>query len=219
MRLTETSRAVIPSNYFAPRAYIQSEPSTGLLSTRQGKRLIAVPALLLNSIQSTLLTEAGEAASMAFYTFGFGWGKSFYERTREEIEVYYATSIAQMNAPEYFATLQQLWGVHGLGKITVDFSYAKSGLLLATIENSGISTVTDKVGSKSFSLEAGFLSGWFSTQTHQDLSARATDWSDQTDQPRRTQYLIGAKPQIEEIDQTSIAKGLRTSEILNMIKG
>ena len=139
MGFTEMRRETIPGNYFNPRAYVKSDSASGLLSTRQGKRLIAIPEFLIQSIHQTLISEAGEAASMAFYTFGLSWGKSFYERVKKEIEIYYETSISQMNAAEFFATVQQLWGVHGLGKITVDFSSSKHGLLLVTIENSSIS--------------------------------------------------------------------------------
>lgn len=178
----------IPSNYFSPKSYVRSEPSTGLLSTPQGKRLIAIPDLLIDSINSTLLTEAGEAAYMAFYTFGLGWGQSFYERTHAEIEVYYDKAIAQMNAPEYFATLQQLWGVHGLGKIVVDFLRSPDGILLVTVENSGISKIVPNSDSKSFSIEAGFLAGWFSAFTRQQLTAQAIQWD-----TNYIQYQIEAK--------------------------
>ncbi|NJL42913.1 MAG: hypothetical protein HC935_05190 [Pseudanabaena sp. SU_2_4] len=177
-----------------------SDSASGLLSTSQGKRLIVAPDLLINSIHQTLLSEVGELASMAFYTFGFSWGKSFYASTRKEIELYYETPISQMNATEFFATIQQLWRAHGLGKVIVDFSFTQEGLLLVTIENSGISIVEEKAESKSFSVEAGFLAGWFSAQTNQDLSAYATNWNAK---PRRTQYLIGAKSQIEQIEQNS----------------
>jgi predicted hydrocarbon binding protein len=209
--LPKMQKEPIPSNYFNPRAYVKSDPASGLLSTRKGKRLIALPDLLINSIHDTLRSEAGEAASIAFYTFGFSWGKSFYERMRKEIESYYGTSIPEMNAPEFFATLQQLWGVHGLGQITVDFSHAQKGLLLVTVENSSISIGEENTDSKSFSVEAGFLSGWFSAQTGKDLSACATDWYTN---PRRTQYLVGSKSHIEQIEQTSVSKGMRTSDIL-----
>jgi uncharacterized protein len=194
MNATQMERKAIPSNYFSPRAYVEADPASGLLSTRQGKRLIAIPEMLIDSIHQTLLAEAGEAASMAFYTFGSSWGKSFYERARKEIEVYYQSAIAQMNAPEFFAILQELWGVHGLGKIMVDFSNAKEGLLLVTIENSGISKIVDNAESKSFSIEAGFLAGWFSALTREDLSALATVWNINLSQ---TEYLIGAKSHIE----------------------
>jgi uncharacterized protein len=218
MRTTETRREAIPSNYFAPKSYVKSEASSGLLSTRQGKRLVALPELLLTSIHEILWTEAGEAASMAFYTFGFSWGKSFYERIRKEIELYYEMPIAQMNAPEFFAILQQLWGVHGLGRIIVDFSYAKEGLLLVTIENSGISSGLaidgGKAESKSFNVEAGFLGGWFSANTQQNLAACATDWDTNH---RRTQYLVGAKPQIEKIETDYVSQGISTLGILKRI--
>jgi uncharacterized protein len=201
---TQIQREAIPSNYFSPKVYVQSDPASGLLSNRKGMRLIAIPEMLIDSIHETLLEEVGEAASMAFYTFGSSWGKSFYERTRKEIEVYYQSAIAQMNAPEFFAIVQELWGVHGLGKIMVDFSTAKEGLLVVTIENSGISKVNTKAQSKSlsskfFSTESGFLGGWFSAFTHQDLSAYATEWDFTMG---RTQYLVGAKSQIENLDKT-----------------
>jgi uncharacterized protein len=211
---TQMERKAIPSNYFTPRAYVQADPASGLLSTRQGKRLIAVPDMLVNSIHETLLEEAGEAASMALYTFGSGWGKSFYERARKEIESYYQTAIAQMNAAEFFAILQELWGVHGLGKVMVDFSNSKEGLLLVTIENSAISKIAPNCESKSFSVEAGFLAGWFSAYTHQHLSACATDWNLNSG---RTEYLIGAKSQIEQIESSMLSKAMRTSTILSKI--
>jgi hypothetical protein len=176
--------------------------------------LIALPELLINSIHETLQAEAGEAAPIAFYTFGFSWGKSFYARARKEVEAYYKASIAEMNAPEFFATLQELWAVHGLGKIIVDFSFAKQGLLLVTIGNSGISKVEGKSESKSFSVEAGFLGGWFSAQTETDLSACATEWSADLHQ---TQYLVGAKSQIEEIEAKLLSQGMGTAAIVDNI--
>jgi uncharacterized protein len=212
MGFTEMRRETIPGNYFNPRAYVKSDSASGLLSTRQGKRLIAIPEFLIQSIHQTLVSEAGDAASMAFYTFGLSWGKSFYERVKKEIEIYYETSISQMNAAEFFATVQQLWGVHGLGKITVDFSPSKHGLLLVTIENSSISIPQSQSESKAFSVEAGFLSGWFSANTHQELSACATDWNQS-----RTEYLVGAKLHIEQIETNFISKGIRTSAILAKI--
>lgn len=208
MGLTEFRRETIPSNYFSARTYLKSDSATGLLSTRQGKRLIAIPEFLIQSIHETLLAEAGDAASMAFYTFGYSWGKSFYDRLKKEIEIYYETSIPQMNAAEFFAIVKELWAVHGLGKISVDFSHAKKGLLLVKIANSGI-VPREQTDFKSFSVEAGFLSGWFSANTHHELSAVATNWYG-----NETEYLVGAKPHIEQIQTELVAKGLKTAAIL-----
>jgi hypothetical protein len=58
-------------------------------------------------------------------------------------------------------------------------------------------------------VEAGFLSGWFSANAHQELSACATDWNQS-----KTEYLVGAKLHIEQIETNFISKGIRTSAIL-----
>lgn len=212
MGLTEMRRESIPANYFNQRSYIKSNPATGLLSTRQGKRLIAIPELLIQSIYHTLSAEAGDAASMAFYTFGYSWGKSFYERVRKETEVYYEQAISQLPGGEYFAIVRQLWAVHGLGKITVDFQAAKHGVLLVIIQNSGISAGLGNgatLNSKSFSTEAGLVAGWFSANTRQDLAACATDWN--RDQ---IEYLVAATAHLERLETELVSKGLRTREIL-----
>jgi len=76
----------------------------------------------------------------------------------------------------------------------VDFSNAKEGLLVVTIENSGISKIVANAESKTFSIEAGFLAGWFSALNHQDLDACAAMWNINLS---KTEYLIGTKSHIE----------------------
>ena len=48
--------ASIPANCFSPKGYVKSHPASGLLSTRHGDRLIAVPELLLDR-QATRLSR------------------------------------------------------------------------------------------------------------------------------------------------------------------
>ena len=152
----------IPVNCFTPKSYVKSHPATGLLSTRHGDRLIAVPELLLRSIPKTLRAEAGEASYLALYTFGEGWGKSFCSRVLQDIHQYYRQPIMKSIANEFFVSIQDAWAVHGLGRPSIDFSLSKQGLLLVTIANSGISepgAIETEVTYRSFSLEAGFLAG------------------------------------------------------------
>ena len=52
----------IPANCFNPKSYVKSHPASGLLSTRHGDRLIAIPEVLLRSIPKILRVEAGEAS-------------------------------------------------------------------------------------------------------------------------------------------------------------
>jgi uncharacterized protein len=108
------------------------------LSTRHGDRLIAVPEVLLRSIPKTLRAEAGEASYLALYTFGGNWGKTFGDRVLQDMVKYYRQPILETIATEFFVNVQEAWAVHGLGRPSVDFSLAARGLLVVSIENSGI---------------------------------------------------------------------------------
>jgi uncharacterized protein len=197
----------IPANCFNPKSYVKSHPASGLLSARYGDRLIAVPELLLRSIHRTLKAEAGEASYLALYTFGENWGSGLCDRVLQDIDKYYRQPILDTIATEFFANIQEAWAVHGLGRPSIDFRLAEKGLLIVTIANSGIS---DRAAStqddtyRSFSLEAGFLAGWFSALTDEKLRACASSWQDA---PASLQFLVGAVPHIENIERSVLSNG------------
>jgi uncharacterized protein len=197
----------IPANCFNPKSYVKSHPASGLLSARYGDRLIAVPELLLRSIHRTLKAEAGEASYLALYTFGENWGRGLCDRVLQDIDKYYRQPILDTIATEFFANVQEAWAVHGLGRPSIDFRLAEKGLLIVTIANSGIS---DRAAStqddtyRSFSLEAGFLAGWFSALTDEKLKACASNWQDT---PASLQFLVGAVPHIENIERSILSNG------------
>lgn len=207
----------IPANCFNPKGYVKSHPASGLLSTRHGDRLIAVPEILLRSIPSTLREEAGEASYLALYTFGENWGKTFCARILQDIVTYYRQPIVDTLAAEFFVHIQQAWAVHGLGKPSIDFSLAERGLLLVTIANSGISgnkTVKSSATYRSLSLEAGFLAGWFSNLTEQNLRACACDWREA---PTSMCFLVGSIPHIESIEQSHLQEGMLLPDLLKSL--
>jgi|GEM_PF-1121331 len=214
----------IPGNYFTPRTYIRSNAATGLLSTRQGNRLLAVPDLLLRSIHKALRAEAGEAAPLALYTFGMAWGSSFYDRLSAEVESYYDRPIPQMNAVEFLVMMRQIWAVHGLGCLTLDFSYRNLGLIQVTTENSALRLGTElsvKAGQLlSHHLEAGFIAAWFSRWAGKNIRACATDLescaeseTETTEVPKLTKFLVGLAPQIEQTE-IWVKQGISSAEIL-----
>jgi uncharacterized protein len=197
----------IPGNCFNQKSYIKSNPASGLLATRHGDRLIAVPELLLRSIPKTLRAEAGEASYLALYTFGENWGRSFCDRVLQDIYQYYRQPVLDTIASEFFVRIQEAWAVHGLGRPSIDFSLSKQGLLLVTIANSGISepgAIESEPTYRSFSLEAGFLAGWFSLLTEQKLRACAANWEEA---PTSIQFLVGAVPHIETIERSILSNG------------
>jgi uncharacterized protein len=214
--MTESTRT-IPANCFNPKSYVKSHPASGLLSTKHGDRLIAVPELLLRSIPKTLREEAGEASYLALYTFGEHWGKTFCDRVLQDIDIYYRQPILETLASEFFVNVQEAWAVHGLGRPSIDFSLAKQGLLVVTITNSGIggnTTIEPDATYRSFSLEAGFLAGWFFALTGEKLRAAASNWSEA---PASLQFLVGGTPHIESIERAHLQKGMLAPDLLKSL--
>ncbi len=207
----------IPTNCFSPKGYVKSHPASGLLATRHGDRLIAIPEVLLRSIAKTLRVETGEASYLALYTFGNSWGKNFGDRMIQDTIKYYRQPILETLATEFLVNVQAAWAVHGLGKPSIDFSLAERGLLVVTIVNSGIDsgkTMDDIFSYRSFSLEAGFLAGWCSTLTGNSLRACASNW---LNAPTSMQFLVGSISHIESIERSHLQVGMLTPEILNSL--
>jgi hypothetical protein len=211
----------IPGNYFAPRTYIKSHPKTGLLATRQGNRLLAVPEALLRSVHKALREEAGEATPFALYTFGFWWGGAFYDRLKLEVEQYYQRAIPQMNALEFLVMMRQIWETHGLGHINLDFSQRQLGLIKVQMDHS-ILQIGTEIGLKenqspSYHLEAGFIAAWFSRWAGKSIRVCAVDLPKNQEEaiaePDRSAYfLVGLAPQIEQAE-IWVKQGLACTEI------
>ena len=209
--------ASIPANCFSPKGYVKSHPASGLLSTRHGDRLIAVPELLLRSIPKTLRAEAGEASYLALYTFGNHWGKTFCDRVMQDMVKYHRQPILNTIAAEFFVNVQEAWAVHGLGRPSVDFKLAERGLLVVSIANSGIgggAEIEANATYRSFSLEAGFLAGWFSALTDKKLKACASNWSQA---PASLQFLVGSVSHIESIERSHLDIAMLTPDILDSL--
>jgi uncharacterized protein len=215
--LSLESNISIPANCFTPKGYVKSHPASGLLSTRYGDRLIAVPELLLRSIPKTLRAEAGEASYLALYTFGNHWGKTFCNRVMQDMVKYYRQPILETIASEFFVSVQEAWAVHGLGRPSIDFSLAERGLLVVTIVNCGISggiQIEADTNYRSLSLEAGFLAGWLSALTDKELRACASNWSDA---PTSLEFLVGSIPHIESIERSHLKQGMLTPDTLHTL--
>jgi uncharacterized protein len=173
--------------------------------------------MLLRSISNTLRVETGEASYLALYTFGDSWGKSFCERVSQDIIQYYGQPVLTTIAPEFFVQIQAAWAVHGLGKPSIDFSLSEQGLVVVTIENSGIggnTAIEDDATYRSFSLEAGFLAGWFTALTGEKLRACAFNWNEA---PASIQFLIGSTDHIESIERSHLQAGMLTADALKSL--
>ncbi|MBV5261512.1 hypothetical protein FLX56_24160 [Synechococcus moorigangaii CMS01] len=212
----------VPGNYFTPRAYIQSEPDTGLLRTRHGNRLLAVPEVLLRSIHKALREETGEATPFALYTFGFWWGGAFYDRLKVEIEDYYQRPVPQMNALEFLVMMRQIWETHGFGHLNLDFRHRPLGLIKVQVETSVMQLGTE-IGLKegqmpSYHLEAGFIAAWFSRWAGKGIRACAVDLPQDVGEaianpPAMATFFVGLAPKIEQAEMW-VKQGLSGAEII-----
>ncbi|MGB7416077.1 MAG: V4R domain-containing protein [Thermosynechococcaceae cyanobacterium] len=162
----------LPGNYFAPRAYVQSDYELGLIENRQGSRLIALPDTLLEALYTSLEDEVGSAAGLVMFQCGRWWGKYFYRRFAEEVSTHYGKPLADMEMVEFLQCVKQCWKTYGWGVLNLDFAAYDQGFIVATVQNSAFAQARQKQGASeqpTCFTEAGLLSAFFSQLTGQDL--------------------------------------------------
>ena len=159
----------IPSDYFANEFYVKGDLELGLLENRQGNRLIALPATLIQGIYAGLEQETGQATGMVLFNCGRWWGKNFYARFCEEITDYYRVAVADMTMVEFMHCLRQCWSTHGWGQLDLDQTYQQKGFLVVSVTNSLFAQGAQNTTKPVCSLEAGVLSIFFSQLTGREL--------------------------------------------------
>lgn len=168
----------LKGNFFAPDAYLQGDFELGLLETRHGSRLIALPEVLLQGIYAGLEEEIGQASNVVLFNCGRWWGKNFYRRFIEEVSYYYEKPLAQMEMIEFLSCFKQCWKTYGWGVIDFDFDYYPQGFIVAKASNSAfveaaLSTNPERDAPCCW-LEAGILSTFFSQLTGEELGCVQT---------------------------------------------
>ncbi|WP_017295543.1 V4R domain-containing protein [Geminocystis herdmanii] len=159
----------LKGNYFAPEAYVQGDFELGLLETRLGSRLIALPEVFLQGVYAGLDEEIGQATGIVLYNCGRWWGKSFYRRFLQEVSEYYEMPLAEMEMAQFLSCLKQCWKTHGWGVINFNFDYYSQGFIVATTVNSPFAQAAPQDKGFSCQPEAGILSSFFSQLTGEDL--------------------------------------------------
>ncbi len=158
-------------NVFSSDTYINGEIELGLIENRFGSRLVALPETLLKAIDATLEYEVGGAKALIQEQYGRWWGRTFYRRFQEEIQSYYSKPLNEMTMIDFIQCLQQCWVSYGWGTISIDVDAYKQGYLVAILKNPPSSLSMEQFENSSCSVEAGFLSGFLSQLTQQDLNA------------------------------------------------
>ncbi|HEY9910044.1 MAG TPA: V4R domain-containing protein [Thermosynechococcaceae cyanobacterium] len=159
----------VPGNYFASQTYVQSDLELGLLESRRGDRLLALPETLIQGIYAGLEKETGQASRLVLFNCGRWWGKNFYTRFREEVSDYYGVALADMAMAEFIQCLQQCWITYGWGKLELDPAHQHRGFLVVKTWNSAFAKQATRSNQPICALEAGVLAAFFSQLTGKEL--------------------------------------------------
>jgi hypothetical protein len=159
----------VPGSYFATDAYVRSELEMGLLESRRGDRLLALPETLIQAIHAGLARETGQASRLVLLNCGRWWGKNFYTRFCEELTDYYGIALADMPMIEFLQALQQCWVTHGWGRIEIDQTHQHRGFLVIKTQNSAFARQAPQAEQPVCFLEAGILAAFFSQLTGREL--------------------------------------------------
>jgi uncharacterized protein len=152
----------VPGNYYATEAYVRGDLEMGILESRRGDRLVALPSTLIEGIYAGLQQETGQAARLVLFNCGRWWGKNFYTRFQEELREYYGTALGSMPMLEFIHCLQQCWTTYGWGNIDLDPQYADRGLLVIKTWNSPFAKIAPRTEMPVCHLESGVLCSFFS---------------------------------------------------------
>lgn len=161
----------VSGNYFAYDTYVRGDLELGLLESRRGDRLIAVPDTLISALYEGLQKETGQAARLVLFNCGCWWGKNFYTRFSEEVTEYYDTPLAEMDMITFLQCLQECWKTHGWGNIKFDPTHQAQGFLMITSTNSPYSKPMADKSRPSCYLEAGILTSFFTKLAGRELLA------------------------------------------------
>jgi len=203
------------ANYYAPSLYLQSDLESGLLESRHGDRLLALPETLLRAIYTGLEYETGQAARLVLRHCGRMWGKEFFRRFAQELSDYYQKPLAELEMGLFLQNLKQAWKTHGWGLIDLDWTYKDQGVVVVSIRNSPFAAATPPHFKRPMGfLEAGLLATWFSQLTGQDLACVQT--TSEALGAKSNLFILTAANRLKEAE-TWVDAGLSHEQILEKV--
>jgi uncharacterized protein len=204
----------IPANYFGYEAYVKGDLELGLLESRRGDRLIAIPNTLIEALYAGLEKETGQAARLVLFNCGKWWGKNFYTRFSEEVSEYYDKPLAELDMIDFLQCLKECWLTHGWGRFELDPAYHAQGLLIVKTFQSPYSKKLSAQTRPSCFMEAGILTSFFSRLTGRDLLA--VQISCESMEADCNRFVLGVTERLE-IVETFIEEGLDHESIIQRL--
>lgn len=206
----------IPGNYYDYDTYVRGDLELGLLESRRGDRLIAVPDTLIAALYEGLEKETGQAARLVLFNCGRWWGKNFYTRFSEEVSDYYGTPVADMEMITFLQCMEQCWTTHGWGKLKFDPTHNAQGFLWIETTQSPYGRKMANQSRPTCYLEAGILTSFFSRLTGRELLA--TQISCESMGADRNRFVLALPERLAIVD-TLLEEGLDHTAIMQRLLG
>lgn len=188
----------LPANYYAHEVYVRGDLEMGLLESRRGDRLLALPQTLVQAMYTGLTKETGQASKLVLFNCGRWWGKNFYNRFQEELADYYDTPLSEMAMADFLQSLKQCWITYGWGKMDLDQSYHHRGFLVVQTWNSPFANQAPQTGLPVCFLEAGILAVFFGQLSGKELHCVQTSCESTNADCNR--FVIGLRKRVEAVE-------------------
>ncbi len=204
----------LTGSLYASDTYVKGEVEFGLLESRMGSRMVALPDTLLKAIDTVLDEEIGRAKYMVKSKCGHWWGKSFYRRFNSEMSEYYHKSLTNMPMIEFLQCLRQCWKTYGWGTIDLDADAYQQGFLVIRIWNAYSVQGKTQDSPPACAMESGFLEGFFSQLTGQDLVCVQTACESRGDACNT--FILGLQDRVK-VAATLLEEGYKHETILERL--
>ncbi len=188
----------LPANYYASDVYVRGDLEMGLLESRRGDRLLAIPQTLIQAIYAGLDKETGQASRLVLFNCGCWWGKNFFNRFREEVSEYYSTPLVDLKMADFLQAIKQCWITYGLGKLELDQTYHHRGFLIVKTWNSPFARLANSGDAPACFLEAGILASLFSQLSDRELHCVQTQCESM--QADCNLFIIGLQKRLEAVE-------------------
>lgn len=157
--------------------YMSADVLTGVITNKQGTRLLSITEDFLNGFKKALEYEVGDSYKIVLTTCGKNFGKSFAKRFKQEIKKFYEEEITDLPVFTINELFKDLFLNHGIGDIKINWKEAfTTGVFNIEVKNSVFSDLICKDNDKSDYILQGFLGGLFSELFGKDLSCYQTDY-------------------------------------------
>jgi len=164
------------SSYYRQANLFKTDVNLGVTRDVEGTRFVGITNDFLLGFQRGLEEELGpEASRIVLYTCGTIWGQRHAERSRRNLEAYYQGSLDEMPFAQFERLLDDMFRVHGWGRIKLDLEHDQIGVLVVEVEHAVMASVLRRSEKTADVLLAGVLAGLFSAFAGRELTCFQTD--------------------------------------------